>query len=426
VNRVRLGVLVAAGEGSRLGRPEGKALAPLAGRPLFLHSFLTLVQLDGLRTVVVVVREQDKAAVERIIEALPPLPAERRKPECLIVVGGATRQESVRAGLEALAAKGWVGTADQSAVVLIHDAARPLLPLELAEAVATAAADAPASVVSAATTVVDTLRYEEPTTSLVAPSVAAPSRDGLYSVQTPQAGHLERLLAAHRLAAAAPEDGAHLDDLAVGQAAGLRVVLVPGDRRNLKITHADDFAVAEALLKASLLPRSGLGLDVHAFGPPTTEVGCVRLGGVSIPHSLGLIGHSDADVAVHAVIDALLGAAGSGDIGLWFSPDDPKWRGADSLAMLERLWTRLTATGLLLGNVDLTIAAEEPRLAPHYVTMRQALAGALSSEFAAINVKATTAERLGFVGRGQGIAALATATVFAPPGWQPPKVGELD
>ena len=426
MNRVRLAVLVAAGEGRRLGRPEGKALAPLGGRPLFLHSLLTLAQLDGLRAAAVVVREKDKAAVDRIIGALPPLIAARCGPECLVVVGGASRQGSVRAGLEALAAEGWAGATRRLAVVLIHDAARPLVPLELAEAVATAAADAPGAVVSAAATVVDTLRYEEPNAARVASSAATPSRDGLYSVQTPQAGHFEELLAAHRLAVAANQEDAHPDDLAVGQAAGLQVVLVPGDRRNLKMTHDDDLAMAEALLKGRLLPRSGIGLDVHAFGPARNEAGSLRLGGVSIPHSLGLLGHSDADVAVHAVIDALLGAAGSGDIGLWFLPGDPKWRGADSLGMLTRLWTRLTASGLLLGNIDLTIAAEEPRLAPHYVTMRRALAGALGSELADINVKATTTERLGFVGSGQGIAALATATVFAPPGWQPLKAGELD
>lgn len=417
-----LAVLVAAGDGNRLGRPEGKALVALAGRPLFFYSLERLLELTSVGAVALVVRAQDHEAIADLLDQLRPDALSDGR--VLVVRGGPTRRDSVRNGLEALAQL--PGASGQD-VVLIHDAARPLLSAELVRSAAGAARTAGGrAVVAPALSVVDAVRWvglPEDAGSARAGGrprpVVAPPRQSLRLMQTPQAGHLGSLLAAHRWAAALEPEAAagYVDDVSVCEGYGMSVELVPGDQRNLKVTLPQDLAMAESLLKASMIPRSGIGFDVH----PLRERpgGLVRLGGVPIPADLELVGHSDADVAAHAATDALLGAAAAGDIGIWFPPGNPEWRGADSMHLLRIVWTRLAGQGFVFGNLDLTIQAERPRLSPHYDAMRANFARALSCRPDDISVKATTMERLGAIGRGEGISAIATATMFADAGSVP-------
>jgi len=397
-----LAVLVAAGQGTRLGRPDGKALAALAGRPLFSYSLETILGLPGLQALALVSRDEDIPRIESELAARRALLG-GQAPPVITVRGGDTRRESVLRGLEALAA---AGLAEPDRPVLVHDAARPLASRELFLRVLAAAAADPYTVCGAAMAASDALRRTR------GESQSCPGheieRAGVRQIQTPQAGWLGQLLAAHRAAAAAGQESA--DDLGVGERYGLRVRLVPGERANIKVTWPEDIALMEALLRAGRPVRVGLGFDVHPLVPGSF----VRLAGVDIPCEYRLDGHSDADVAAHALMDALLGAAGQGDIGQWFPPSDPSYRGADSMLLLARVWRQLTAGGWLFGNADLTIAAEKPKLSPHYPAMRQALAAALGADAGAINVKATTTERLGFVGREEGIAAMATVSLLGP------------
>jgi 2-C-methyl-D-erythritol 4-phosphate cytidylyltransferase/2-C-methyl-D-erythritol 2,4-cyclodiphosphate synthase len=202
------------------------------------------------------------------------------------------------------------------------------------------------------------------------------------------------------------------DDLSVAEAHGIGVLLVPGEERNLKITHSGDLTLAGDLITAGRQPRVGLGFDVH----PLREGHGVRLGGVLIRCPYELEGHSDADVIAHAAMDALLGATGGGDIGLMFPPGDERWRNADSIKLLESVWQRLASQGYLAGNVDITVLAETPRLSPHFHDMQRCLAGAIQCEPWRVNVKATTTEKLGSIGRAEGIAAMAVAMLYGPGG----------
>jgi 2-C-methyl-D-erythritol 4-phosphate cytidylyltransferase/2-C-methyl-D-erythritol 2,4-cyclodiphosphate synthase len=309
-------------------------------------------------------------------------------------VGGATRRVSVRAGLEAIAG---TGGAD---IVLIHDAARPALDSATIRRLV-AALDAADGVVPVLP-VVDTLvRAEDGTIGAVLP------RDGIVRVQTPQAFRFERILDAHRRW----DDPAEpTDDAQVARAAGLAVAAVEGDARLEKLTHEADFAAAEARLAGALVSRTGMGFDVHAFA----EGDHVMLCGVRVPHAARLAGHSDADVGLHAITDALLGAICDGDIGQHFPPSDPQWKGAASGRFLEHAAGLVRAAGGVIDHVDCTIMCEAPKVGPHRDAMRAQVAQLLQLPVGRISIKATTTERLGFTGRGEGMAAQAVATVRLP------------
>ncbi|MEA3036545.1 MAG: 2-C-methyl-D-erythritol 4-phosphate cytidylyltransferase, partial [Sphingomonadales bacterium] len=304
------------------------------------------------------------------------------------------RRQSVRNGLEAIAAD---GGAD---IVLIHDAARPFVYLDVWQRLIAAVADNDLAV--PALPGVDTVVRGRSNGSATALGDLV-DRSGLYRVQTPQACRFNAILAAHR----AWTGGEASDDAQIGRAYGLGAVIVPGDPRLEKLTYEEDFARAEAMLAARLVSRTGLGFDVHAFAPGDG----VWLGGVLVPHGKGLAGHSDADVLLHAITDALLGAMGEGDIGLHFPPSDPQWKGAPSSLFVEHARALVEARGGLIDHVDATLVCEAPRLGPHREAIRARVAALLRVPVARISIKGTTTERLGFAGRGEGIAALAVATV---------------
>ncbi|WP_198373226.1 2-C-methyl-D-erythritol 2,4-cyclodiphosphate synthase, partial [Roseomonas rosulenta] len=318
-----------------------------------------------------------------LLDGLPALPP---------VAGGATRAASVRAGLEALAA-------DPPTLVLVHDAARPVIPPGTIAALRDALATAPGAI--PAQPVTDTLKRGAG--SRITETVP---REGLFRAQTPQAFRFDALLAAHR-----GGDGAATDDAALLEAAGLPVILVPGGEANIKITWPEDLARVEAHLSAHLIPRMGTGFDVHRLVEGRPLVLC----GVTVPHPLGLTGHSDADVGIHALCDAIYGALAEGDIGRWFPPSEAQWKDADSARFLRHAASRIAARGGVLANADVTLICESPKITPHAPAMRARLAELLGVGIGTVSVKATTTERLGFPGRGEGIAAQAAAVVLVPP-----------
>ncbi|MET1113157.1 MAG: 2-C-methyl-D-erythritol 2,4-cyclodiphosphate synthase, partial [Allosphingosinicella sp.] len=308
------------------------------------------------------------------------------------LIGGRERQDSVRNGLEAIAAEGGAGFA------FIHDAARPFLPAEVVGRLKDGLAEADGAV--PVLPVVDTL-------ARAGAELGEPmGREGLVRVQTPQAFRFEAILAAHRQWGG----GLATDDAQVARAAGLRVAAVAGDEALEKLTHEGDFARAEARLAGLMTSRTGMGFDVHAFAPGEA----LWLGGIRIPHERGLKGHSDADVLLHAVTDALLGAIGDGDIGDHFPPGDKQWRGAASSLFAERARALIEARGGRIDHVDVTLICEAPRIGPHREAIRASVAALLRLPLARVSVKATTTERLGFTGRGEGMAAQAVATVRLP------------
>lgn len=309
-----------------------------------------------------------------------------------LVTGGAERRDSVRAGLEALEGKGVTR-------VLIHDAARPFVPAAVIDALLEALDQAPGAI--PALPVADTLAKG---TEFLGDNVA---RANLNRIQTPQAFHFDAILAAHR---AWPADEEATDDAQMLRRMGQDVLLVPGDPMLEKITHPQDFAAAEARHAATLISRSATGFDVHRF-----ETGQeLWLGGIRIPHDKGLSGHSDADVALHAITDALLGTIGAGDIGMHFPPSDPKWRGAASAQFLEHAAKLVREQGGIIDFIDLTLICEAPKIGPHREAIRASIAALLSLPLSGVSLKATTTERLGFTGRGEGMAAQAIATVRLP------------
>ena len=376
---VAAAVVVAAGQGLRAGGSVPKQFAPWRGKPLVRHSVEALARAGVSPIVVVIPANWEETAAE----ALAGLPDVR------FVHGAASRQGSVRAGLEAL-------EAEAPSLVLIHDAARPDLTPPVIAALIAALDQHPGAipvlpVVDSVVRGADGLRG------------AFVERDGLYRVQTPQAFRFDAILAAHCAWDGSADAG---DDAAVAEAAGLAVALVPGDERLKKVTFAEDLKDESMTLAAV---RTGMGYDVHRLA----EGEELWLCGVKIEHSKGLAGHSDADVAIHALVDALLGAVAAGDIGDHFPPSDPQWRGASSDRFLAHAATLVAAAGYAIGNVDVTIICEAPRIGPHKAAMRARLAAILAIDIAAVSVKATTTERLGFTGRGEGIAAQAVATVIA-------------
>jgi 2-C-methyl-D-erythritol 4-phosphate cytidylyltransferase/2-C-methyl-D-erythritol 2,4-cyclodiphosphate synthase len=366
-------IIVAAGRGSRMGGAVPKQWQMLAGKPVLEH---TLAAFAGMR-VVLVIHPDDRARAEALRSA------------AVLVEGGATRDGSVLAGLTALEGAG-------VEAVLIHDGARPLVSRALIDrlvtALATHAGAAPALPVT------DALWRGD--AGLVSGTV---DRAGIWRAQTPQAFRLAPILAAHRA-----HPGGALDDVEVARAAGLDVAIVEGEETNLKLTYPGDFARAEAILKGREMDvRLGNGYDVHAF----CEGDHVWLCGVKVPHGKGLLGHSDADVGMHALTDAIYGALAEGDIGRHFPPSDPQWKGAASHIFLSHAIRLARSRGYDLGNCDVTLVCERPKIGPHALAMQEELARIMGVDAGRVSVKATTSERLGFTGREEGIAALATATL---------------
>jgi 2-C-methyl-D-erythritol 4-phosphate cytidylyltransferase/2-C-methyl-D-erythritol 2,4-cyclodiphosphate synthase len=364
-------IIVAAGRGTRMGGEVPKQWQMLAGKPVLAH---TVAAFAGMQ-VVVVIHPDDRARAEALGVAL--------------VEGGATRDASVLAGLRALE-----GTGVEA--VLIHDGARPLVSRALVDrlVVALEAHDGAAPAVA----VTDALWRGA--AGLVAGTV---DRTGLWRAQTPQAFRFAPILAAHLA-----HPGGAADDVEVARAAGLDVVIVEGEETNLKLTFPGDFARAEAILKGRAMDvRLGNGYDVHAF----CEGDHVWLCGVKVPHGKALLGHSDADVGMHALTDAIYGALAEGDIGRHFPPSDPQWKGAASHIFLAHAIGLARSRGYDLGNCDVTLVCERPKIGPHALAMQAELARIMGVEAGRISVKATTSERLGFTGREEGIAALATAVL---------------
>jgi 2-C-methyl-D-erythritol 4-phosphate cytidylyltransferase/2-C-methyl-D-erythritol 2,4-cyclodiphosphate synthase len=375
-----IALIVAAGQGSRVGSTIPKQYLPIAGRSVLAHAVDALAGHDAIDEVRVVIGPgQDDLYGQAIGQRmLPPR-----------VTGGATRRDSVANGLAAIAG-------DR---VLIHDAARPFLPHIVIDRLLDALDRAPGAV--PVLPVADTLAEGGAMLGAVVP------RDGLARVQTPQAFRLDAIRAAH--AAWDPAREA-TDDAQIARAAGLDILTVEGSPMLDKLTVPSDFEAAERRLAPTLVSRTALGFDVHAF----SEGDGVWLGGVRIPHGRALAGHSDADVALHAVTDALFGTIGDGDIGSHFPPSDPQWRGAPSHLFLAHARDRVVQAGGRIDHVDLTIICEEPKVGPHRAVIRASIAHILGIEEAKISVKATTTERLGFTGRREGIAAQAAATVRLP------------
>lgn len=385
-------LVVAAGRGSRFGGTAPKQYTPLAGRPILTHALARLAAHPAVGAIRAVIHPDDAAAYAEAAAGLDLLPP---------VHGGRDRQESVRLGLESL-------QEIAPGRVLIHDAARPLLEAAVVARLLKALEQAPGAL--PVLPVADTLKRGAGDRV-----VETVRRNDLYRAQTPQAFHYEAILAAHRTAI-----GRELtDDAAVAEAAGLPVALVEGSPKLVKITTPADLSEAEGWLNPggpsqaqACEVRVGQGFDVHRFGPGEA----VTLCGVRVAHSQALAGHSDADVGLHALTDAILGALADGDIGSHFPPSDPTWRGADSARFLRHAGTLVAARGGRLLHCDLTLICEAPKIGPHRPAMRQRVAEILGLAAERVAVKATTTEKLGFTGRGEGIAAQATATVELPRG----------
>ena len=373
-------VLVAGGAGLRAGGDAPKQWRSLAGRPLLRWAAEGLLDA-GAGPLVVVVPEGEEARARHALSGLAGL---------AFATGGATRGDSVRAGLQALS--------PAPEIVLVHDAARPFVSRRHVGALLEALADADGAL--PALPVGDTLKRADG--GAVAATV---SRAGLFGAQTPQAFRYAALSAAYAQAGSAATD-----DAALVEAAGGRVVLTPGDPLLFKITHPEDFAMAEALAGAARATVVGQGFDAHRFGPGDR----VWLCGVEIPHDAGLIGWSDADAGLHALTDALLGALGAGDIGDHFPPSDPQWKGAASDTFLRHAAGLVAARGGRIANVDVTVVCESPRLKPHREAMRARLAEILALPLERVSVKATTTEQMGFTGRAEGLVAQAVAAVEVP------------
>ncbi|MEX2648543.1 MAG: bifunctional 2-C-methyl-D-erythritol 4-phosphate cytidylyltransferase/2-C-methyl-D-erythritol 2,4-cyclodiphosphate synthase [Alphaproteobacteria bacterium] len=373
-------LIVAAGRGTRFGDAVPKQYQIIAGRALLAHGARSFVDHSEIAGVRVVIHPDDRPRYDAAMSGLPLLEP---------VAGGPTRQESTRLGLESL-----VPVAPDR--VLVHDGARPLVRPALIDGVLAALDDAVGAV--PALPVTDALKRDTGGRS-VAESV---DRSGLWRAQTPQGFRFAELLGAHR----AHAGGDWPDDAAIVQAAGHAVALVLGDEDNVKVTGPEDLGRVARLMTV-VETRVGFGFDVHRFGPGDH----VMIGGVRVGHDHGLVGHSDADVALHAVVDALLGALGAGDLGQHFPPSDVHWRGADSALFVAEARRLIEAAGAEVGNVDLTVIGERPRIGPHRDAIRGRIAGLLGIEPGRVNVKATTTERLGFAGREEGLAAQAAATL---------------
>ena len=376
-----IALVVAAGRGTRLDGALPKQYLALGGRPLLRHAIDALRVHRGVAQLRIVYQPDDQTLYDAATAGLDLLTP---------VAGGATRQESVRLGLESLAPL----APDR---VLIHDAARPFVEAEIIDQVLAALDGAPGAI--PAVKLSDTVKRGAD--GMVAETV---DRSALWRAQTPQGFHYGAILAAHRAAA-----GRDLpDDAAVAEAAGLTVRLVAGSEANFKVTTREDFARAEQIIQSRQSDiRTGQGFDVHAFGSGDHVFLC----GVRVPHEQALVGHSDADVGLHALTDAILGALGAGDIGVHFPPTDPQWRGAPSHKFLAHAAGLVAEAGGTIAHVDVTLICERPKIGPHRAAMVQCIAEILGLDARRVSVKATTTEGLGFTGRGEGIAATALATL---------------
>ncbi|PZT87596.1 MAG: bifunctional 2-C-methyl-D-erythritol 4-phosphate cytidylyltransferase/2-C-methyl-D-erythritol 2,4-cyclodiphosphate synthase [Citromicrobium sp.] len=367
-------IVVAAGKGLRAGQPIPKQFANWRGKPVVRHSVEKLFR-HGAEVVVVAIPEGAESIATECLSGLDGF---------RLVIGGATRQQSVLRALEALAAI-------SHGIVLIHDAARPDLPSEVTRRlVENVTANQGAIPVLPVT---DSLAIAQDDMM-----TGSAKREDLRRVQTPQAFDLAAILAAHRNWTGEPDAG---DDAQVFRASGGEIALVSGDERLAKLTYAEDFMTDHPLV------RTGTGFDVHRLAAGEE----LWLGGVQIDHDKGLAGHSDADVAIHALVDAMLGAIALGDIGSHFPPSDPQWKGASSATFLRHAARLVDDQGYMLANVDLTIMCEAPKIGPHRDSMRARIAELLEIDVALVSIKATTTERLGFTGREEGIAAQAVATL---------------
>ncbi len=398
-------LIVAAGRGSRAtrGDRQPKQYVEIGGVPVLGHTLMAFPPFADM--IQVVIHPDDAESYAGVLawveKRLPPATFAKILPP---VPGGATRQQSVLCGLEALATRGSEQTPSH---VLIHDAARPFVSGEELERICAALKTAQGAIL--ALPVTDTLKRGN-AAGMITTTVG---REDLWRAQTPQGFQFLQILAAHRQAA---RDGAKdlTDDAAVAERAGIHVALVTGSAANIKITTVEDIDMAE-IARAGPVPfaaetRTGTGFDVHRFA----EGDHVWLGGVRIPHTQKLEGHSDADVVLHALTDAVLGAIGEADIGQHFPPSDPKWKGAPSRIFLEHAAKLVAAQGGRLINVDITVLAEAPKIGPHRMAMKTVIANALGIEPGRVGIKATTMEGLGFIGRREGLAAQAVATVQVP------------
>lgn len=380
-------VLLAAGFGQRLGAPVPKQFLTLASKPVVQHSLELFLSQKNCTTILLVL----PAAA-----GTPPLPGwVLGHPKVCIINGGATRQDSVRLGLEALSNDEWV---------LIHDAARPLLSQHSLDALLNALPGSDGAILGHPIT--DTLKQTTETGEIL----TTLERGRLWAAQTPQAFRLRDIVLAHQRFSG----GTFTDDAALGELAGLNLRLVHNPHPNPKITWPGDIDLCEALLTRQVPKKNlriGYGIDIHPFVPGDG----VTLGGVFIPHDKKLQGHSDADAVLHALTDALLGALGEGDIGIHFPPSDPQWKGAASSLFVAAAMDKLRARGGHVINADITVIAEAPRLSPHRDAMIASIAGFLGIHNSAVAVKATTAESLGAFGRGEGLYACATILVEVNP-----------
>lgn len=377
-------LIMAAGTGARAGGSIPKQYRNIAGQPVLRHTITSFLRHASIGRVRVVINPQDRALYEASIAGLTLEPP---------VSGGENRQESVLKGLEAMAG-------DAPGLILIHDAARPFTDQATITRVITALADSDGAI--AAVPMTDTVKLAQGISIL-----HGVARDGLWRAQTPQGFHFQAILKAHRAAA-----GQNMtDDAEVAGLAGLQVSLVKAHEDNFKITHSEDFARAGRMLGfPSMLTRFGMGYDVHRF-----EAGsAVTLCGVEIPYGKKLAGHSDADVGLHALTDAILGAIAQGDIGQHFPPSDARWKGASSHVFLQHAGELARAMGGEIINLDVTLICEAPRIGPHRLQMQQRIEQLLELPPGRASVKATTTEGLGFTGRGEGIAAQAVAAVSLP------------
>ncbi|MEY3551738.1 MAG: bifunctional 2-C-methyl-D-erythritol 4-phosphate cytidylyltransferase/2-C-methyl-D-erythritol [Pseudomonadota bacterium] len=388
-------VLVAAGRGLRAGRETPKQYVPIGGRPLLSHTLDALAALGAPIQPVIAAGDEDLYGLA-LASASP-----QARPLCRPPVhGGQTRQASVLAGLEALSASGGVSH------VLIHDGARPRPSARLLASAVEAARLHKAAVPGLHVT--DTIKQIDEN-GIIA---ATPERGRLRAVQTPQSFAFDLILAAHRNANKEKVQDL-TDDAAIAEWAGHKVHVFDGEPSNVKVTNPEDFARMDASLLAALPDiRTGQGYDVHAFGPGDH----VWLGGLKIPHERALVGHSDADVLLHALTDAILGALGDGDIGSHFPPSDPQWKGAASDRFLRHAVDLVQRRGGMIAHLDGTLICEAPKIGPHREAMRARIAEICALPIDRIGVKATTSEGLGFTGRREGIAALALATIRLPVG----------
>ena len=380
-------IVVAAGRGERMGGAVAKPFLLLGGRPILIRTVQAVEACDLVRRIIVVVDSTDVAGTRSLLSSF------QLRKVAAVVPGGPTRQESVWAGLALV---------EDAPVTAVHDGVRPLVASELIDAVIRAADGGAASAGIPMRETVKMVEGFEATGTV--------DRDRMWIARTPQAFRTELLRAAHQRA---QQEGFHApDDAALVERLGVRVRMVEDSPRNIKITVPGDLDLAEAYLQqeAGSQVRTGIGYDVHrlAMGRP------LRLAGVDIPSPRGLTGHSDADVLAHAIMDALLGAAGLGDIGQLFPPGDPAYKDASSLMLLRQVIEMVETAGWRVAHVDSVVMAEAPRLAPYMEQMRQRLAQAMDVDPAAVSVKATTTEGMGAIGRGEGIAAQTVATLIRP------------